>query len=207
MTYFRWPRSTIHDHIVATDAGTTPAGMVMALTYEHALGQYMTVATSPDLPRKRGPVSAALCEAAGDTAWRLPGCTGLGIGDGHPTHLPRGRTMWRRDTPSLCADLGGGAPGSNRCNQHSGHALPMDHQHQRTARCSGRRRAIGRPHLDYALPLRMLTPGKVPGPLPASPYGPTGVVAEQATIPTRVRYEHRWGPNYWPSLALPMIHQ
>ena len=31
--------------IVATDAGTTPAGMAIALAYEHALGQYKTMVT------------------------------------------------------------------------------------------------------------------------------------------------------------------
>ena len=36
----------IHGAIVATDAGTTPAGMAMALAYEHALGKHTTVATS-----------------------------------------------------------------------------------------------------------------------------------------------------------------
>ena len=41
MTNPRWPRS-----IVATDAGTTPAGMTMALTYERALGEYTTKTTA-----------------------------------------------------------------------------------------------------------------------------------------------------------------
>ena len=35
----------IHGAIVATDAGTTPASMAMALAYEHAPGEYTTVAT------------------------------------------------------------------------------------------------------------------------------------------------------------------
>ena len=35
----------IHGAIVATDAGTTLAGMAMALAYEHALGKYTAVAT------------------------------------------------------------------------------------------------------------------------------------------------------------------
>ena len=40
------PLATIHGAIVATDAGTTPAGMAMAPAYEHAPGQNMTVTTS-----------------------------------------------------------------------------------------------------------------------------------------------------------------
>ena len=35
----------IHGAIVATGTGTTPAGMAMALAYEHAPGEYTTMAT------------------------------------------------------------------------------------------------------------------------------------------------------------------
>ena len=40
------PVATISGAITATNAGTTPEGMAMALAYEHALGQYNTKAAS-----------------------------------------------------------------------------------------------------------------------------------------------------------------
>ena len=58
--------------------------------------------------------------------------------------------------------------------------------------------------MDVVLPIRVVAPGKVLGPLPTSPYGPARMAQEQAAVLAQVHYEHRWGPNYRPGFAPPL---
>ena len=67
--------ATITRAIVATGAGTTPAGMAMALAYEHAPGRYKTVVASEVGTSHEGEALTLLlcagswCRNKGSTGW------------------------------------------------------------------------------------------------------------------------------------------
>ena len=114
-------------------------------------------------------------------SWRhRRACTGWGRGiicRGRNTHVPRGWTLRRQHTPLVCPYPRGRAPSSKSHGQHHGHALTLDHRHQRAGRRRNQGGASGGPHLDVVPPLHLCARREVPGPLPAGPNKPAGVAA------------------------------
>ena len=154
------PPATIHGAIVATDTGTTRVGMAMALVYEHVPGWYTAVAASGVGTSQEGEALTLLLCA-------------------HRLALQQGVYWVVPDSESAVCTLQiyqeGGQCGERM--HHLYHALPLDNCHQHTGGCGDQGGATSGPHRDDVPPLRLLAPGKVPGPLLASPCGHASVVA------------------------------
>ena len=185
------PLATIHGAIIATGASTTPAGMRMALAYEHAPGLYTTMTTSGVGTSQEG-------EAL--TTGRLLGGTGLGIstlrtyeegaqrGDG--IHHLYARTLGaERPAPTAAVNIV---------------VTPSHWITTINVRLDAATREEPHANLTWMLHrlCACLPQVKSQDHYQLAPIDLQEWLQEQAAIPAWVHYEHRWGPNYRPSLGL-----
>ena len=196
--------ATIRGAIVATDAGTTLAGMTMVLAHER---EYTTKITSGIGTSQEGEaLTLLLCvhrlEAQQGT-YRVVLDSESAVG-----------ALRTYEEGGKCGDgmhhlyahsLGAERPSPRVRDQRGGDPLPLDHLHQRPGGRGYQGGATSGSHVAATAPVRLPPPGTVAGPLPASSEGPARVVAGADTGALRAPVGAQLPAGYGSALGL--VHQ